>query len=215
MKICSKCKIEKPKTEFSKDATKKDGLRSGCRSCKAKYRNPNTEKAKARDAARYAANPEKIRAKVAEYRKANPGKSKAKVAEYYAANREIIAAHNATYRKANPEKRAAQHAAYYAANPEKFAAHNRNRRSRARNAEGKHTAADIRAIFASQRGLCANCLCKLFKSGKQKYHVDHIMPLARGGNNWPSNLQCLCPACNLSKSSKHPAEWAKQQGKLL
>ncbi len=30
-------------------------------------------------------------------------------------------------------------------------------------------------------------------------HVDHIMPLAKGGTNVPENLQTLCNECNLGK----------------
>jgi hypothetical protein len=34
MKICPKCKEEKPRTEFNLCASKKDGLQSHCRACK-------------------------------------------------------------------------------------------------------------------------------------------------------------------------------------
>jgi len=33
MKKCSKCKLDKPKSEFCKDVGKKDGLCSHCKSC--------------------------------------------------------------------------------------------------------------------------------------------------------------------------------------
>ena len=35
-------------------------------------------------------------------------------------------------------------------------------------------------------------------------HVDHIMPLARGGPNTLDNLQLLCARCNLAKGAKVP-----------
>jgi hypothetical protein len=35
MKTCGDCKKEKPKAEFSKDASKKDGLQSSCKVCRA------------------------------------------------------------------------------------------------------------------------------------------------------------------------------------
>lgn len=84
-----------------------------------------------------------------------------------------------------------------------------------RGAEGSHTGKDVQAIFQNQRGLCANCKKKLFKSGAKKYHVDHVIPLAKGGSNWPSNLQCLCPTCNMRKGAKDPLDWAKENGRLL
>lgn len=33
-------------------------------------------------------------------------------------------------------------------------------------------------------------------------HVDHIVPLARGGTDERSNLQALCARCNKSKRDK-------------
>ena len=33
-------------------------------------------------------------------------------------------------------------------------------------------------------------------------HIDHIVPIAKGGKSIPSNLQVLCSKCNGKKSSK-------------
>ena len=204
MKTCCKCKAEKPKEEFNKHSSKHDGLQSNCKAChsvqKAEYNAANRESIAARKSELYLANRDRIAARSA---------------EHYAANRERIAVKNAEYRQANRERIAAYHAEYYLANPEKFAANCRNRRARLRNAPGSHTAADVRSIFENQRGLCANCHAKLFKSGKNKFHADHIIPLAKGGSNWPDNIQCLCPTCNLSKNAKDPIAWAQQNGRLI
>lgn len=115
----------------------------------------------------------------------------------------------------NREHKLAAVKAYYIANPEKVAATRFKRRARNLGAEGSHTAADIKMIFENQRGLCANCKKKLAKSGKNKYHVDHIQPLARCGSNAKENLQCLCPTCNHRKHAKDPFDWANENGKLL
>ena len=189
MKTCKQCKAEKQFTEFSKKAKAKDGLQFNCKSCTAEYH--------------------------AAWSIANREKRSAQMAKYRIANREKLAAYQSEYHAANPGNRAAQHAAWRAANPDKHAESRRNRRAMKRSAEGKHTSADVRAIFEAQRGLCANCKTKLFKSGKQKFHVDHVMPLKLGGSNWPANLQCLCPSCNTSKGAKHPIDWAADHGRLL
>jgi 5-methylcytosine-specific restriction endonuclease McrA len=90
-------------------------------------------------------------------------------------------------------------------------AHCRLRRAREKGAAGNHTANDILFLLEKQRYKCANCS----KSVRKMRHVDHIMPLAKGGSNDRKNLQILCPPCNLSKRAKHPIDWARENGRLL
>lgn len=56
-------------------------------------------------------------------------------------------------------------------------------------------------LFYREKGCCANCACDL--SGiiaiSNKIHIDHIVPLTKGGTNDPTNLQILCSKCNLKK----------------
>lgn len=61
-------------------------------------------------------------------------------------------------------------------------------------------------LLAAQGGVCANC-------GRQpaKVHLDHIMPLALGGQHVPENLQALCQPCNQRKSWKHPVQFAREE----
>jgi 5-methylcytosine-specific restriction endonuclease McrA len=215
MKTCTRCKIEKPKTEFNKCATRNGGFQYKCRSCEREYEKENAKRISERKREYRKANSEKISARMREYHKANAERIAGTHRKYREENREKIAEQSRKYVKANLEKVIEYKRGYAKDNPEKLTAYSRNRRARERSAEGAHTAADVRAIFDKQQGLCANCETKLFKSGMQKFHVDHIMPLALGGSNWPCNLQCLCPACNLSKGAKHPDDWAKQQGRLI
>ncbi|MDW9650821.1 hypothetical protein GOB33_22315 [Sinorhizobium meliloti] len=100
-----------------------------------------------------------------------------------------------------------------AANSDKVKENNRNTKAKRRGAEGKHTAKDIRMILKRQKFKCAEC--KTSVRSKKNRHVDHIMPIALGGSNWPSNIQILCPSCNLSKSARHPLDWAKINGRLV
>jgi len=37
-------------------------------------------------------------------------------------------------------------------------------------------------------------------------HVDHIVPVSKGGPTRPSNLAVACSHCNMSKHDKHPNE---------
>ena len=36
-----------------------------------------------------------------------------------------------------------------------------------------------------------------------KLHVDHILPVSKGGKTVMNNLRTLCPDCNLGKSDKY------------
>lgn len=58
---------------------------------------------------------------------------------------------------------------------------------------------------------CAICRCSV----KSNYHLDHIMPLALGGEHAPRNLQLLCPSCNVRKNAKHPVVYMQEVGFLI
>ena len=62
-----------------------------------------------------------------------------------------------------------------------------------------------------QKERCAICRCSI----KSLHHVDHIMPLALGGEHEPHNIQLLCPICNLRKGKAHPVEFMQRSGYLL
>ncbi len=47
-------------------------------------------------------------------------------------------------------------------------------------------------------GKCAYCLTSIEK----RYHIDHVIPLTRGGSNWPMNLALACVRCNTSKGNR-------------
>jgi 5-methylcytosine-specific restriction enzyme A len=54
-------------------------------------------------------------------------------------------------------------------------------------------------VLERDRSQCQSC----GKSDQQaRLHIDHIIPLAKGGTNDLSNLHTLCQDCNLSKSDR-------------
>jgi len=85
---------------------------------------------------------------------------------------------------------------------------NQVRRARIKGVGGEHTVKDIEIQYKSQKGLCWWC----GKSVGDNYHIDHRIPLSKGGDNSASNICISCPTCNLSKGNKLPHEW---NGRLI
>ena len=88
-------------------------------------------------------------------------------------------------------------------NRDKCSAYARNHHALSRNAPGTHTADDVRAQYARQHGTCYWCGVKVGRH----YHVDHVIPLSKGGSNGPENIVVACPPCNLSKYNRSPEEF--------
>ena len=72
----------------------------------------------------------------------------------------------------------------------------RNRLQQMRRAGGSITQAQWGAILLRHGGGCAQC------GSDKEIHMDHIIPVARGGKTEPANLQPLCRPCNQSKGAK-------------
>ena len=111
-------------------------------------------------------------------------------------------------RRTESGKAAAQNRAYRAANRERVKdwAHVRQGRKLDRLPYGT-----IPSLYEKQKAKCAFCQ----KSIRSGYHVDHIVPLAKGGRHEPLNLQLLCGPCNVRKWTFHPVEFAQRHGRLL
>lgn len=171
------------------------------------YRQKNSVLRAAKSRAHYHANKETILPKVRAYRASNRDKVAACAASWRAANKLTLSNSKSAYYLANKSRIAARNSERYAKNPEIQSVYAHTAKAKRAHAEGTHTPLDIRSLFTSQRGTCPNCQSPLIRRGAGKYHVDHVMPIALGGNNWPSNLQLLCPPCNLDKGAKHPDVW--------
>lgn len=155
---------------------------------------------------------EQRRADSKRWREANPELVRSLKRQYVLDNREKVAASKRWYYSENKERYAEICRAWRENNRDKVRLSNRMRTRKIREAGGTHTVQDIRRIHTLQKGTCAACYEKF--SGNN-YHVDHIQPLALGGSNWPSNLQLLCPPCNMSKGAKEPEEFYRSRGFLL
>lgn len=197
-RICSKCGNEFPLTrEFFYQRKNEMGytFRTECITC-----NKAVQKAK-RDS-----DPEGERARKRAWTKKMPETSKEKVR---------ARSKSARYEEArlrryeqNRDSILEWHREYYRNNTDKAKIKRDRRRARLMNAEGEYTVDDIHLHYKNQKGKCWYCQIEL----KGKYHIDHRIPLSRGGSNYPNNLALTCSRCNLSKSDKLPHEWC---GRLL
>ena len=115
------------------------------------------------------------------------------------------------YRQNNRATIRSRQNAWECQHPEARKPKKHRRRARLKGASGNHSPDDIRRIHRLQKGKCAMCRISL----RNRYEVDHINPLARGGSNDASNLQLLCKPCNASKAARDPLDFARRTGRLL
>lgn len=52
-----------------------------------------------------------------------------------------------------------------------------------------------------------NCVYCNIKLDDINRHIDHIVPLSKGGKHSPNNITLCCKTCNLSKGSKQLDTW--------
>ena len=72
-----------------------------------------------------------------------------------------------------------------------------------------HESENVQEILSEQKGRCFYCDNKVHDT----FHVDHVVPLSRGGEDSPDNLVIACPECNLDKSDKLLHEWDDRPAK--
>lgn len=214
-KQCWKCKETKSVSEFGVDNSRFDKLSPRCKPCLRKAlkesanRNPETSKRKW--AKRYSRNSEKIkqrmcaqqiqRIKTLNYvarseKKCRVCQTIKSISDF---TRHARTADGFRYECAECRKNQRQTLDYKIQN----SLNKQRRRAREKNAEGSHKAEDIKFLYYKQSGKCLYCEKELEKT----FHLDHIIPLSRGGSNWKENLQILCPTCNMRKSNKTPEEY--------
>lgn len=131
------------------------------------------------------ANKEKIKARCKVYHKA-----------YYLANKNKI-----TVRKTAQNK--AYWKAYHLANPEKARINKRKRKALKRG--NSHESYTGNYIFERDGWICQLCGQKINKRLKypnpRSGSIDHIVPLSKGGNDSPMNVQATHLRCNVGKNA--------------
>jgi 5-methylcytosine-specific restriction endonuclease McrA len=236
-KVCSKCQATKLLFEFSAhrgSKSSKSGFRATCKSCDVEYnkiyRAKNREKVNAAKREWASKNKDKISFYDKSYRENNKQKLAIVSKKWYEANKDTVNAKAKIYRMENKDKKAAADKRWSAANRDKTRAASKRWRERnpekaklvRQNNEAKNP---FRARLKQQKrrqrikenglfvvtqqdakkllsGLCFYC-------GGPSEHIDHVVPVARGGSHSIGNLVGACQRCNQSKGSKFITEWNK------
>lgn len=182
-KVCAKCGIDKPLSEFSINRRRTGGRHSYCHGCLSDY-----------NKAYAAANADAISAKKKAHRAANP---------------EAYSARGKAYYKANRDATLLRQKAYYAANPDAADAAKARKRDRAR-AESPEieinrrlkriyglTLDDYYQTLEDQGGLCANPGCFNEPPADRRFDVDHDHACCPGDKTCGKCIRgLLCRRCN-------------------
>lgn len=60
-------------------------------------------------------------------------------------------------------------------------------------------------VYVRDGGVCMKCGRKVRKGD---FHVDHLVPVSQGGDEWAlDNLELSCPECNLQKGIQREIEY--------
>jgi len=178
-KTCTKCGKTFPANTqyFHKHHIQSSGLHPRCKTCRSQERKEH-----------HVLNGEKAREQMRQYSKDHSSKAVERATQW---------------KIDNPLKHKANSKKYRQNHKEQGRVHVTNRQARLANAEGTHTAEDINMLYEKQCGKCAYCGVPVGSI----YDVDHVIPISRGGSNYPDNLAIACPLCNRSKGSKLLSEW--------
>lgn len=172
MKTCSRCDLRKPLADFNRRAASPDGLHPYCRQCSSEVKRAWYEK-----------NAEHARAEALRWARENPDQ-----------HRESCRRGSRAYRARHPERVAAGCADWETRNREARYAINARRRALKRAAFVE----DVVPLVVLERddGVCGICGGDV---DPFDFHVDHIVPLSRGGEHSYANVQAAHPACNIRK----------------
>lgn len=132
----------------------------------------------------------------------HPEKKKQRGRDWYSKNSEKVKAKAAAWKKANPERAKELNAQSRKRNIGTSQAARANRRAREVGALGATSPAEWQEILTHFKRKCVYC-----GIAQKRMHRDHVIPLSKGGTNWPQNLVPACFSCNPAKANSSLEEF--------
>lgn len=176
----------------------------------AEWRRKNKERTAALNKAYRAKHRDRLIAADRAYALAHKEERKKKNKAYREANKEELRLYLKEYREKNKEELKAKAIDRMRKNPDIRRAIYHRRRAAEISAHGRMTASDLKKIQTILGKICLRC------GASDDITIDHIIPLAAGGANGPTNLQPLCRKCNASKGARARTDHrSKKQIKLI
>lgn len=144
------------------------------------------------------------------WRMANIGYVRQTEAFYHALRKDEEIRKAIQWAKENPERRKDIEKRYRSTPKGKLVSRRRDHRKHA--AAGDYTEAQWLARLAFWGWRCYLCEKDWFTLAPKDRTIDHVIPLSRGGTNWPSNLRPACRSCNSSKNNTLPTGYVPGVG---
>lgn len=184
-KTCTKCGQTKLRTNefFYKSKKSPDGLRPDCADC-----------GRARSNKWSANNRQRSRDRASKWRLENLDKKLESGARWYEKNREQI---RAKFKE------------QYKADPEKFIAFQRTQRAKRRQAYAeKYRKEDVLQRWGSNCHICGESIDlaaprqTMHEGWEKGLHLDHVIPLSKGGTDTLDNVKPAHGQCNIKKQAR-------------
>lgn len=234
-KTCTKCGQSLPLEKFSLHNGKKSsqsGRRSTCKSCDAEYnrdyRARNREKVNQRkrewnkknrhkivewDRRYREANRERLREYHRQWHEENKDHAKAKAKEWLEKNSDYKKQKDKEYGKANRDKNNLAAKKYRQRNPDKVKTFQRNwslnhpENSRLKAAKRRALKKENGVFQVTKKDIARMLKKPCVYCGAPSEHIDHVVPIIKGGRHSIGNMAPACAFCNVSKGAKLVSEW--------
>jgi len=188
---------------YSRDATRrmreKDPEAAKAKS--KRYYEENQVQIRERVKLRAAANKVKVREQARRSYEKHKLKHLASAKAWQEANPEKVLEAKRKWRRNNAEKQRVATARWAKNHPAEVLVKSGRHRAKKFSAKGRYTIDQLNARILYYGGLCAYCRVTPCEG------IDHVIPLTRGGSNWPANLRPVCAPCNSSKGNRLLSEW--------